>query len=391
MLKGRGIPTLRIALFFLVVAVAAIGGLRAITPHSASAAGALLSFPSSDCGGGRTQVTFSWHPVAGASEQWLDISLEDNRFVHGTYKPIKLTLGVDTLTTSALNSDSPHYWRINSLTPDGWVESTLGQFAPCGGPQLLWGPTIFCRSSTLATVNFNWAPPAEELGYQYIEISSDVDFSGSVSSVGPLAASAHEYRRGGFKIDERTYFRVVWEGFDGTRVATQTASFVPDCTVQAVNSALYASADRLVSTDLGIDAPVNVRDVGFDGFLGKPQGAFDVVRYNFVGLPNLRGAPGDGGVTIISGHVDFYSVGAAIFAPLRSAQPGQTIEYHRADGVVVKYVVDWIKDVSFDQTLNAYLINRGPDELILITCNGRFDQSVGRYDLRRLVHAVRVY
>ncbi len=47
-------------------------------------------------------------------------------------------------------------------------------------------------------------------------------------------------------------------------------------------------------------------------------------------------------------------------------------------------------DISFDRPLNSFLINRGPDELILVTCNGRFDQSVGRYDLRRLVHAVRV-
>ncbi len=359
------------------------------TLHSAAAAGALLSFPSSDCSGGSAQITFNWHPIAGASEQWLDLSLNDNRFALGTYKPFKLTPGLDTLTTSALNSDSPHYWRINSKTADGWVASVLGQFVPCGGPQLLWGPTI-CQSSTLAAVNFNWAPPAEELGYQYIEISSDVDFSNGVTSIGPLAAAAHDYRRGGFKLDERTYFRVAWEGFDGRRVTTEIASFVPDCTAQTVNSVLYTSPDRLVSTSLGIDAPVNVRDVGFSGCLGNPQGAFDVVRYNFVGLPTLRGYPGDGGVTIIGGHVDFYSVGAAIFAPLRSAQPGQTIQYHRADGVVVKYAVDWIRDISFDQPLNSFLINRGPDELIPVTCNGRFDQSFGRYYLRRLVHAVRV-
>ncbi len=389
MIKGRGIPTLRIALVALISALAVAGALHSNGRQAAEAKGALLRFPASDCSTDSAQLTFNWHPVAEVVEQWLDLSLNDNRFAYGTYKSIKLDSETDTLTISALNSSSPHYWRINSKTTDGWVGSKQGQFVPCGGPLLLWGPT-FCQSATLAAVDFNWAPRADVLGYQYLELSSTVGFGTDTASVGPLAPSTQNYRRGGFKIDQRTFFRIVWEGFDGTRVATKTASFVPDCTVEPMNPFLYPSSDRLVSTSLGINAPVNVRDVGFNGFLGNPSGAYDVVRYNFVGLPQLRGYPGDGGVSVIGGHVDFYSVGAAVFAPLRSAQPGNTFEYHRADGQVVQYRVDWVKDVSFDQILNSYLVNRGPDELILITCNGRFDQSAGRYDQRRLVHAVRV-
>lgn len=388
MLMGRSVPALRIALILLVAALATAGALRSNTPRSVEAAGALLRFPSTDCSGGATQVTFNWNPVEGATEQWLDLSRKDNRFAPGTYSGFKLAAGADTLTTTATEPDSPYYWRINSKTPIGWVESAQGQFVPCGGPQLLWGPTT-CQSSELAAVDFNWAPRADALGYQYLEISNSTNFS-NPTSIGPLAPAAHSYRRGGFKIDERTYFRVVWEAFDGSRVATQTASFVPDCTVSPVNSALYFSADRLVSTSLGINAPVNVRDVGYDGFLGVPSGAYDVVRYNFAGLPNLKGYPGEGGVTAIGGHVDYYSVGLAIFAPLRSAQPGMSVEYRRGDGVVIKYVVDWVKDVPFNQSLNSYLSSRGRDELLLMTCNGTFDYSVRRYDLRRLVHAVRV-
>ena len=387
MSTGRGVPVIRIALIIVVAALAAGGALRSAAPRSAEAAGALLSFPSSQCGESTASVTFSWQPT-GALEQWLDVSLQDNRFAPGTYHGYKLEPGVDGFTAAALDNDAPHFWRINSRTPNGWVESTQGQFVPCGGPQLLWGPTI-CQSAELAAVNFNWAPRSDILGYQYVELSKDVNFSNS-TSIGPLAASANSFRRGGFKIDERTYFRVVWEDFNGTRAMTQTASFVPDCTVPAVNSALYYSADRLVSTSLGIDAPVNVRDVGFSGFLGVPLGAYDVVRYNFAGLPNLQGYPGDGGVTAIGGHVDFYSVGLAVFAPLRNAQPGMSIEYQRGDGAVVRYVVDWVRDVPFDQSLNSYLTDRGKDELLLMTCNGTFDQTVRRYDLRRLVHAVRV-
>jgi hypothetical protein len=392
MLKGRSVPALRIALIALVAVLATAGALRSHAPRPAEAAatGALLSFPSANCNDGATSITFKWQTVPGATEQWLDLSLSDNHFAPGTYEGTKLTPDVNTLTLAALDSQAPHYWRVNSKTPDGWVESALGQFVPCGGPQLLWGPTI-CQSADLAAVDFNWAPRADVLGYQYIEFSSTVDFAYDVTSVGPLAAAAHGYHRGGFTIDQRTYFRVVWEDFDGTRVETKTASFVPDCTVAPVNTALYYSADRLVSTSLGIDAPVNVRDVGYDGFLGVPEGAYDVVRYNFVGLPHLGGYPGDGGLTAIGGHVDYYYVGLAVFAPLRNAQPGMTVEYHRADGIVVKYVINWVKDIPFDQSLNPYLTARGADELLLMTCNGTFDQVARRYDLRRLVHAVRVY
>jgi hypothetical protein len=389
MLKGHRVPVFRIAFVLAIAALATAAALRSNAPQPAEAApGALLGFPSSDCASESAQLTFKWTPVAGATEQWLDLSLKDNRFAPGTYRAFKLTPGVETLNTSAINAGEPHYWRINSKTPGGWVESTLGQFVPCDAPQLLWGPTI-CQSNELAAVRFNWAPRADVLGYQYIEYSSTSSFT-NATSIGPLAASATTFRRGGFSIDERTYFRVVWESLDGARVATKTASFVPDCTVEPINTALYYSADRLVSASLGINAPVNVRDVGYSGFLGVPSGAYDVVRYNFAALPNLKGYPGDGGVTMIGGHVDYYSVGLAIFAPLRSAQAGQTIEYHRADGVVVKYVVDWVRDLPFNQSLNGYLRNRGTDELILVTCNGTFDLEARRYDLRRLVHAVRV-
>jgi hypothetical protein len=389
MLTGRSLPVLRIALVLVVAALAAGVALRATPPRPAEAAGAVLNFPSVTCDDATPEVTFNWVPVANASEQWLDFSTQDNHFAPGTYSGFKLAAGDKTLTTDAFDATSPHYWRINSKTPEGWVASSLGQFMPCGGPQLLWGPTV-CQSARFATVSFNWAPRADAIGYQWLELSSNANFGSDVVRVGPLALSSQNYRRGGFKIDDRTYFRIAWEGSDGTRVTSQTASFVPDCTVAAVSSALYYSADRLVSSSLGIDAPVNVRDVGYNGFLGVPSGAYDVVRYNFVALPSLRGYPGDGGVTMIGGHVDYYTVGLAIFAPLRNAQPGMSIEYRRGDGVVVKYVVDWVRDVPFNQSLNSYLRNKGPDELILVTCNGTFDLSERRYDLRRLVHAVRV-
>jgi hypothetical protein len=49
-----------------------------------------------------------------------------------------------------------------------------------------------------------------------------------------------------------------------------------------------------------------------------------------------------------------------------------------------------VTDLPFNTDLSSYLSRRNGDELILVTCNGTFDSSVRRYDLRRLVHATRV-
>ncbi|MDX1430518.1 MAG: hypothetical protein R3282_09530, partial [Rhodothermales bacterium] len=217
---------LRISVLAIVSLLAAAGGLY-LSSEQTDAAGARLSFPSSDCSGTSAELTFKWTPVVGATEQSLDVSLQDNRFLEGTYTPIPLVAGVSSYTTQALDANRPHYWRINTKTAVGWEESLVGQFVPCGGPQLLWGP-IICQSSTLSAVDFNWAPRADVLGYQYLELSSTVNFGANVTRVGPLAAFADGFRRGGFPIGERTFFRVVSEGFDGSVIATPIASFVPE-------------------------------------------------------------------------------------------------------------------------------------------------------------------
>ena len=69
MIKGRGIPTLRIALVALISALAVVGALHSNGQQAAEAKGALLSFPASDCSTDSAQLTFNWHPVAGVVER----------------------------------------------------------------------------------------------------------------------------------------------------------------------------------------------------------------------------------------------------------------------------------------------------------------------------------
>jgi hypothetical protein len=387
---SRRTAILRVLLFLALAVPAALGGLELSTPRESEASAALLSFPTSVCSDQGAQVTYEWLPVEGALEQWIEVSTTDNNFIAGTYSSTQVSGSARSHSAAAANPHWPHFWRVNTRTANGWQVSLTNTFTPCDWPVLLVGG-VYCQTSALARAELRWAPRADQIGYQWLEISRDGSFSGpDLVRVGPLGFSTQGFTRGGFEIGQQYAFRAVWEDNDGNQVPTQVGWFEPSCHSTAINSELYSSPDRLRSPRLGIDAAVNVRDVGLGGELGVPAGAYDVVRYNFVDNSGYGGYPGQGGVTMIGGHVDFYTVGLAVFAPLRSAQIGDTIFYDRGDGTTVTYAVDWITDLPFDTDLSSYLARRNSDELILVTCTGTFDSAARRYDLRRLVHAVRV-
>jgi LPXTG-site transpeptidase (sortase) family protein len=148
--------------------------------------------------------------------------------------------------------------------------------------------------------------------------------------------------------------------------------------------------DRLVIQRLSIDAPVNYRFVEADGVLQNPSGAFDVVWYDFSGFRGLGGYPGLGGNAVFAGHVDYYSVGAAVFYQLRNILEGDVIEYYNSKGEYFRYVVDWVSDVSPDYNWASLVAaQRGTETMTLITCNGQFDYSAREYSHRRVVRAHR--
>src|SRR6185503_17727299 len=107
-------------------------GLIGTGAPSASAAGAGLNQPTTSCSSGRASVTFSWRPVPGSSQQFLDVSTNDNGFAAGTFETEGPFNGSTTsYVWDGLKSGQRHYWRVNSNTPDGWQPSETGSFTPC--------------------------------------------------------------------------------------------------------------------------------------------------------------------------------------------------------------------------------------------------------------------
>jgi len=147
--------------------------------------------------------------------------------------------------------------------------------------------------------------------------------------------------------------------------------------------------DRLVVQRLGIDAPVHLSYVPASGQMGNPDGAYDVVWYDFSSFAGLGGYPGAGGNAVLAGHVDYHPNIQAVFWTLRNARAGDAIDYYTAAGQHLQYTVEWKREAGPDDDFVDYVSQAGKDMLTLITCDGVFNPVTRHYDHRSVVRAVR--
>ena len=149
--------------------------------------------------------------------------------------------------------------------------------------------------------------------------------------------------------------------------------------------------DRLIISNIGVDAPMTMRVVGSDGVMQNPEGPKDVAWYDFSAISGLGGRPGVGGNTVFSGHVDYHDYGPAVFWDLRKLDPGAEIVIHLRDGSEYKYSVQWNRVIDPASISWNDVVAATPQESVtMITCAGDFDASTRSYDQRRIVWAVRV-
>jgi len=136
----------------------------------------------------------------------------------------------------------------------------------------------------------------------------------------------------------------------------------------------------------GIDA--GITPVGIDvkhGVLGVPE---DIQR---TGWWKDGQAPGAStGSILIAGHVDSAKAGAGAFFRLVQARRGDIVEVTAADGKTFRYRVSSTRRMlKADLPLDVWS-QTGPARLVLVTCGGPFDSSIGRYRDNIVVTAVPV-
>ena len=118
-------------LFAALVAVALMASGRLVPAEAAN--GADLQRPEVTClSASVASVRFAWTPAPGATQQYLDLSTADLGWAPGSFLsagPLQPTEA--SYTWQGLKGGTPHFWRINSQTADGWVSSQTMAFVPC--------------------------------------------------------------------------------------------------------------------------------------------------------------------------------------------------------------------------------------------------------------------
>lgn len=161
------------------------------------------------------------------------------------------------------------------------------------------------------------------------------------------------------------------------------ASLSPTATPAAAPS--DAPIVRIVIPKVEIDAPIVVKSVDANGAMESPDGPWDVAWYDF------SAKPGFGSNAVFSGHVDYVSVGPAVFWGLKDLAQGDIIEVRLEDSTVYQYrvaVLETIDAAAAD--LGRILGGTSQDVVTLITCAGTFNQATREYDQRLIVRAERV-
>ena len=91
---------------------------------------------------GAVKATLSWVP-SRRGQQWLDISLFNNRFAPGTFVSVgPLPSGASAFEWRGLRPGMTHFLRVNTLSRSGWETSPTLAFAtpPCAGDLMLPAP-----------------------------------------------------------------------------------------------------------------------------------------------------------------------------------------------------------------------------------------------------------
>jgi hypothetical protein len=115
-----------LALLFALVAFSSY------SPGSARADAPVLFTPTTSCSGPIGIAHVSWAPLGYGTQQWVDFATTPDGFGSGHF------VGVGPFGPYATSADwdgmaggTPYYWRVNTLTPGGWITSPIGSFTSC--------------------------------------------------------------------------------------------------------------------------------------------------------------------------------------------------------------------------------------------------------------------
>ena len=137
---------------------------------------------------------------------------------------------------------------------------------------------------------------------------------------------------------------------------------------------------------LGVDMRIDIEGLEPNGDMSLPVSPFRAGWYEFGAAPNSLA-----GATVLAAHVDSSAEGRGPFAALRSAEQGTEVRVTDQAGTEHVYRIVSVEKVDKGEVQwNRYFSLVGEPRLLLITCGGEYDYSVGSYDDNYIVTAEKV-
>jgi hypothetical protein len=175
---------------------------------------------------------------------------------------------------------------------------------------------------------------------------------------------------------------------DSSRSSVRQVTDAGGSTTVTAVSAITGTGATLVIPALGVRAPIVVEGAT-KGSMTIPSDISTVGWYD--GLDGVGGThtatqqhtapwPGQAGVAVLAGHVDWAGQGPGALYYLDQLQPGDPISVVGSNGVTTNWSVSQVPITQAKATLPATLFtNAGAPRLALVTCGGAFDASTGHY------------
>lgn len=136
--------------------------------------------------------------------------------------------------------------------------------------------------------------------------------------------------------------------------------------------------------DADVDAEIERNQI-VDGIMLDPSGPWVVSWYQETGLL------GEVDNAVMSGHVDYWDVGPAVFWTVGDLPEGAEIQVRGDDGATYTYAVEWVRTYEVagltPETVNEIVGQTDYPALTLITCGGAFDYETGEYLARTIVRS----
>ncbi len=138
---------------------------------------------------------------------------------------------------------------------------------------------------------------------------------------------------------------------------------------------------RLTIPSLGVNAPVENVGLKADGTMGTPQNFNDVSWYS------LGAKPGEAGSSVFAGHVNNALSRAGVFENLSKIQKGDYVVVSDSGGHSKVFRVQSVSEYEKDASTDTIFATSGPQQLVLITCDGDWVPGQKTFDMRLVVIA----